>query len=172
MAARKRLESGLNNWSEVDDTLRKIGHLERRIEQEEANLQETIAKAKAAATAAVKKLQAEIKIHDLQLKAFCQDHQADLGDKKSKVLNFGKVGFQFSTKVTVPRKKEAVLEVVKKLKELGLQNCIQVKETPIKNEIKKLAEDTLAKLEAVGVTKKGGDTFYHEVFREKIVEAA
>lgn len=170
MSARKRVEDAIENWNGIDEVLRQIGQMERQIKQAEAAMQEAIAQAKAAAKERVKQLQGQIKLLDLQMAAFCQERREDLGKKKSRVLNFGKVGFQFSTKITVPQKKEAVAAVVARLKELKLKSCILMKESPIKNEIKKLPPTTLKQLEAVGVVKKEGDTFYHEVFQEKIME--
>lgn len=171
--ARKRLESsGLKTWGDADNTLLDIGRLERQIEQEEATLQESIAQAKEATAARVKQLQAQIKGLDAQLQVFAQGHQEDFDGKKSKTINFGEVGFQYSTKVIIPRKKEAVQAVVEKLKALKLRKCILVKETPIKDEIKKLDEATLKQLAPLGVRKEGKDTFWRKVFREKILEAA
>lgn len=170
--ARKRIDDGLKDWAGADEVLRGIGGLERRIEGAEAKLQETIAKAKAATAAEVKQLQAKIKLASLQLQVFCQEHRDDLGQKKSKTINFGVVGFQYSTKIIIPRKKELAEAVVQKLKSLGLAQCIKVKETPLKEEIKKLDEPILAQLAGVGVRKEGKDTFWYKVNREKIVETA
>lgn len=168
--ARKRLDDGLQDWAGADEVLRGIGGLERRIEGAEAKLQATIAKAKAAAAAEVKQLQTQIKLASLRLQAFCQEHQEDLGGKKSKTINFGVVGFQYSTKIILPRKKELAAAVVEKLKSLGLTQCIKIKETPLKEEIKKLDEQALAQLTGVGVKKEGKNTFWYKVNREKIVE--
>lgn len=169
--ARKKVE-GLNDWGEADLVLRLIGRLERGIEKAEATMQEAIDKAKAKAKAEVKELQAEIKMRAAVLNLFCLEHAAELGPKKSKQLNFGILGFRWSTRITLPREKTKLAEIIQKLKDLGREQCIQVKETVLKEEVKKLDVGDLCDLEAVGVRKQAGDAFFYEVKREKIQEAA
>jgi phage host-nuclease inhibitor protein Gam len=159
----------VKNWDDADEALRQIGGLERGIEKVEARLQETIAAAKAKAAVEVKQLQGQIKLAALQLRVFCQERQADLGPKKSKILNFGILGFRWSTKIILPKDKAASAFLIKKLKELGLEQCLKIKETILKEEVKKLDEATLAKLESLNLRKEGGDAFFYEVNREKIV---
>lgn len=171
--ARKRLESsGLKTWGEADNALLEIGRLERRIEKEESDLQETIAQAKEATAAAVKKLQNQIKLWELQLKDFGQEYKADLGEKKSRTVNFGLLGFRFSTKIILPRGKAACQAVIDKLKSLKLGHCIKTTETILKEEVKKLDEATLSQLEPLGVRKDSKDAFFYEVNRERVQEAA
>jgi phage host-nuclease inhibitor protein Gam len=167
--ARQRVTDGITDWHGVDLVIRQLDDLDLQIEGEEAELQKTIKAAKAATAGRVKELQAAKKLLVLRLQTFCQARKEEFGEKKSKETTFGFVGFQFSTKVILPRKKEAAQAVVARLKALGKLNCIQVKETPLKEEIKKLDEATLAELAAVGVRKESGDTFWWRAKREKIL---
>jgi phage host-nuclease inhibitor protein Gam len=170
--ARKKVEAGLKSWDDADQALRQIGALERSIEKVEARLQESIAKAKVKAAAEIKQLQGQIKLAALSLRVFCQERQADLGPKKSKALNFGILGFRWSTRITLPRGAAAVAGVLTMLKAMDQQKCIQTKETILKDEVKKLDEQKLAQLAAVGLRKEAGDAFFYEVNRERIMEAA
>jgi phage host-nuclease inhibitor protein Gam len=162
----------LQSWGDADELLRQIGAWERSKEKAEAAMQEAIDKAKAKAKAEAKELDGKIRLAALQLKVFCQERQADLGPKKSKQLNFGLLGFRWSTKVTLPRDKAAVRALLARLKELGRQQCIQVKETILKDEVKKLDEADLEELSFLGLRKQAGDNFFYETKREKIQEAA
>jgi|GEM_PF-1060370 phage host-nuclease inhibitor protein Gam len=167
--ARKRVEGAIRDWEGAVAALRKIGSLERGIELAEASLQETIAQAKEQAASYVKMLQVEIKLAALELKAFCEARQADLGPKKSKALNFGVLGFRWSTKIMLPRSEAALAGVLTMLKALEQRQCIQTKETILKDEVKKLGEKNLAQLAAVGLRKQAGDAFFYEINRERIV---
>lgn len=168
--ARKKVE-GLNGWEGADQALRLIGIWERGIEAAEARMQEAIDKAKAKAKIEVKELQAAIKMQAVVLNLFCLEHAAELGPKKSKQLNFGILGFRWSTRITLPREKTKLAEIIQKLKDLGRKQCIQVKETVLKEEVKKLDAGDLSDLEGVGVRKQAGDAFFYEVKRERIQEA-
>ncbi len=169
--ARKRPE-GLRDWGDADAALRQIGDLERSIEAAEARMQEAIAQAKDAAAAKIKEFKGKIKPLALLLQVFCQERKADLGPKKSKLLNFGLVGFRWSTKVMLPRDKATLAALVSKLKDMDQRQCLQIKETILKDEVKKLDEFALGQLESRGLRKDSGDSFFYEVNREKIQEAA
>jgi len=169
--ARKRMVSGVTDWDGADGLLRDIDALNREIEAEEAELDRAVNAAKGKAKTAIKKIEIRKKLLELQLQTFCQSRQEDFLDKRSKEITFGFVGWRYSSKVIVPRKKEAALAVVEKLKDLGQRQCIQTKETPIKDEIKKLDADTLAALAPLGVRREGGDTFWYEAKRAKVLAA-
>lgn len=79
---------------------------------------------------------------------------------KSVVLTFGEVGFRLSTSVSLPRAKEKLEEIIRRLKSRQMTDCIVVEEKVNKEALKKYGEDTV---NAVGATWKQSDVFGYEV---------
>jgi len=163
--ARKRVENGIKTWQEVDEALLVIGQLDRQIEQKEADLQEYIEELKGQTVADVKPLMEQKHALELQLQAFCEAHRDDLGQKKSRQLNFGTVSFRRSTKIVI----RGVRTCVELLKGLGLLDCLKVKETPDKERLRELDDTVLVK---VGAKRVEEEAFGYEVDRERVKEAA
>mgnify|MGYP001056234258 FL=1 len=86
--------------------------------------------------------------------------RADMGKAKSKILTFGEVGFRLSTSVSLPRAKEKIEEIIRRLKNRQMMDCIVVKEDVSKEALKKYGEDTV---NAVGATWKQQDVFGYEL---------
>ena len=88
------------------------------------------------------------------------DHRDEMGKTKSMVLTFGEVGFRLSTSVSLPRAKEKLEEIIRRLKSRQMTDCIVVEEKVSKEALKKYGEDTV---NAVGATWKQSDVFGYEV---------
>lgn len=75
-------------------------------------------------------------------------------------LTFGEVGFRLSTSISLPRAKEKLEEIIRRLKSRQMHDCIVVEEKISKDALKKYGEDTV---NAVGATWKQSDVFGYEV---------
>ena len=163
--ARKRVvePSGVKTWEDANDALRQIAeaHLRRFLFQlflGEMNKQ--ILGAKKAAEEQSKPHKDRIAKLERELKDFVTEHRADMGKAKSKILTFGEVGFRLSTSVSLPRAKEKIEEIIRRLKNRQMMDCIVVKEDVSKEALKKYGEDTV---NAVGATWKQQDVFGYEL---------
>ena len=163
--ARIRLEgSKLKSWDDVNLHMKEIGELQLAIERIEAEMNEKIADVKLGAALRSRPHQERIKQLELEIKDFVEENRADIKGK-TRVLDFGQVGFRKSTKIIVKSIK-AVLDV---LKVKGMRDCITVTETINKERLKEYPDDVIA---AVGAAKKTEDVFWYEVDREKLADVS
>ena len=88
-----------------------------------------------------------------------------MGKTKTRALTFGEVGFRLSTSVSLPRAKEKIEEIIRRLKTRQMMDCIVVKEDVSKEALKKYGEDTV---NAVGATWKQQDVFGYELNFSKL----
>lgn len=167
--ARVRIEeTKLKSWEEVDASLKQIGEWQRGISKIEGKMNEQIDKAKAKAEEEAKPLKDSIKGLEVQIKEFVEDNRDDLGNKKTKELNFGKTGYRKSTKVSIPKAAGKVLEIIKRLKNLGMTDCVvQPPEKIDKEALKKYPANDIVK---VGAGLKVDDVFWYEVDEEQLAE--
>ena len=148
--ARKRVvePSGVKTWEDANDALRQIAEAQLAVQDIEGEMNKQILGAKKAAE------------EQSKLKDFVTEHRADMGKAKSKILTFGEVGFRLSTSVSLPRAKEKIEEIIRRLKNRQMMDCIVVKEDVSKEALKKYGEDTV---NAVGATWKQQDVFGYEL---------
>lgn len=163
--ARTRLENSIKDWAGVDAALLCIGQFDREIEKHEADLQKVVEEVKLASIGYVEPLQQRKKALELQIQAFCEGHRDEMGNKKSRELNFGKVSFRISTKIVI----RGVKACIDALKSLNLQDFIRVKESPDKDKMKDLDDAVLSQ---VGAKRQPEDVFGYEVNRDRVKEAA
>lgn len=167
--ARKRLENtlpALKSWDDVDYALMRIGSEQRSVEAIEAEMQIAIDRAKKEAADQAEPHKQLITQLEQQINAFTEEHRSDMGDKKSKTLNFGSVGFRKSTKITLPKAKTRLAEIIDMLRGRGMTDCIRVDDPKIDKEaLKKYPESDII---AVGAGLKVEDVMWYEVDREKI----
>ena len=100
-----------------------------------------------------------------ELKEFVSEHRSDMGKGKSMLLTFGEVGFRLSTSVSLPKAKEKLADIIRRLKARQMTDCIITEEKVSKEALKKYGEDTV---NAVGATWKQKDEFGYEVNLEKL----
>ena len=161
-------EPALKNWEDVDMNLKEIGEYLLQIEQIEADMNQKISDLKLEAELQAKPLKDSIKVLERQIKDFAEVSREDLGNKKTKFVNFGKLGFRKSTKIKLPRAANKVIEVIKRLKNYGMTDCvIQPPEKIDKDALKKYPEADILK---VGATLDVEDVFWYEVDREKLAD--
>lgn len=161
-------EPALKNWEDVDMNLKEIGEYQFQMEQIEADMNQKISDLKLAAEIQAKPLKDSIKVLERQMKDYAEANRDALGSKKTKIVNFGKLGFRKSTKVKLPRAANKLLEVIKRLRSYGMTDCIiQPPEKINKDALKKYPEADILK---VGATLDIEDAFWYEVDREKLAD--
>lgn len=165
--ARKRIieAPALKSWEDVNDALRQIAEAQIALGNIESEMQKQIVGAKKAAEQQSKPYNERVAKLEREIKDFVEDHREDMGKAKSKVLTFGEVGFRLSTSVSLPKEKEKLEEIIRRLKARQMMDCIVVEEKVCKEALKKYGEDTVA---AVGATYKQKDVFGYDVYLDKL----
>lgn len=165
--ARKQVTEtqSLKNWADVDSALREIAENNIALGDIEAEMNRQIIGAKKVAEQESKPHADRIAKLERDIKEFVTDHRSDLGKAKSKALTFGEVGFRLSTTVSIPKAKEKITEIIRRLKARQMNDCLVVEEKISKDNLKKYGEDTVL---AVGAGWKQKDVFGYDVFRDKI----
>lgn len=165
--SRKRIVTApaLKSWDDVDAALREIAGEQLELSDILSDLNRQILGAKTIADHESKPHADRIAKLERDLEEFVADHRSDLGNTKSKTLNFGEVGYRLSTTVTVPTKPDKLADVIRMLKARSMADCIVTRETVDKVTLKKYGEDTV---NAVGATWKQKDGFGYDVYVEKL----
>lgn len=164
--ARKRIEgTQFSTWEDVDQALKELAFIDRDLRLIDGDVNETIDRLKTEAKAQAKPLQDRKTALELAMKEFCEANRAEFAKIKTRQLVFGSVGFRQSTKIIVKR----VADTLQALKDLGLAQCIRIKEEIDKEAMKTLPAETLAE---VGAGVKVENTFGYEIDRARIAEAA
>ena len=160
--ARKRVVEApsLHSWEDVNDALRQIADAQIALGEIQSDMQKQILGAQKVAEEQSKPLNDNVAKLEREIKSFVTDHRDEMGKTKSMVLTFGEVGFRLSTSVSLPRAKEKLEEIIRRLKSRQMTDCIVVEEKVSKEALKKYGEDTV---NAVGATWKQSDVFGYEV---------
>lgn len=160
--ARKRVVEApsLHSWEDVNDALRQIAEAQIALGEIQSDMQKQILGAQKVAEEQSKPLNDNVAKLEHEIKSFVTDHRDEMGKTKSMVLTFGEVGFRLSTSVSLPRAKEKLEEIIRRLKSRQMTDCIVVEEKVSKEALKKCGEDTV---NAVGATWKQSDVFGYEV---------
>ena len=160
--ARKRVVEApsLHSWEDVNDALRQIAEAQIALGEIQSDMQKQILGAQKVAEEQSKPLNDNVAKLEREIKSFVTDHRDEMGKTKSVVLTFGEVDFRLSTSVSLPRAKEKLEEIIRRLKSRQMTDCIVVEEKVSKEALKKYGEDTV---NAVGATWKQSDVFGYEV---------
>lgn len=160
--ARKRVVEApsLHSWEDVNDALRQIAEAQIALGEIQSDMQKQILGEQKVAEEQSKPLNDNVAKLEREIKSFVTDHRDEMGKTKSMVLTFGEVGFRLSTSVSLPRAKEKLEEIIRRLKSRQMTDCIVVEEKVSKEALKKYGEDTV---NAVGATWKQSDVFGYEV---------
>ena len=160
--ARKRVVEApsLHSWEDVNDALRQIAEAQIALGEIQSDMQKQLLGAQKVAEEQSKPLNDNVAKLEREIKSFVTDHRDEMGKTKSVVLTFGEVGFRLSTSVSLPRAKEKLEEIIRRLKSRQMTDCIVVEEKVSKEALKKYGEDTV---NAVGATWKQSDVFGYEV---------
>ena len=160
--ARKRVVAApsLHSWEDVNDALRQIAEAQIALGEIQSDMQKQILGAQKVAEEQSKPLNDNVAKLEREIKSCVTDHRDEMGKTKAVVLTFGEVGFRLSTSVSLPRAKEKLEEIIRRLKSRQMTDCIVVEEKVSKEAQKKYGEDTV---NAVGATWKQSDVFGYEV---------
>lgn len=150
----------LKSWDDVNLNLKEIAECELELENIEVEMNKKIQDFKLESEMNAKQYQDRIAKLSQEVKEYTETHRDEIKGK-TKVLNFGSLGFRQSTKIII-RNAKAVLMALKARK---MFDCIQVKETVLKEKLKDYPDDVIV---AVGAGKKVEDTFWFETDREKL----
>lgn len=169
--ARKRVVEApsLHSWEDVNDALRQIAEAQIALGEIQSDMQKQILGAQKVAEEQSKPLNDNVAKLEREIKSFVTDHRDEMGKTKSMVLTFGEVGFRLSTSVSLPRAKEKLEEIIRRLKSRQMTDCIVVEEKVSKEALKKYGEDTV---NAVGATWKQSDVFGYQPLTASIAAAA
>lgn len=164
--ARKRVtEPQLTSWEQVDECLKVMSDAENQISVITAEMNAAIAEIKSDAEKRAAQFKETIKQNEGKIKEFTTIRKEDLKGK-SKQLTFGTVGFRQSTKLLLP---SDTAEVIVKLRENGMADCINVKETINKDTVKSYPEEDILR---IGAYLQKTDTFWYETEKDRLAEAA
>jgi len=160
----KRVKSGkpairmLAGWGAVDVLVRRIGDLQRDIEKAEAKAQARINRIKEDLAEDLAGSREGIAAHIASIEAFATAHRAELKGSQSRELNFGKLGWRRSSKVSV---KKGTVDLIKVMFGRAAEQYLHIKESPDKEALAKLTDEQLSK---VGARRKRKEEFYVEPF--------
>ena len=149
----------ISGWEEADEMVRRIG--DRRID---------IAKAQACAKARVDNIKEvlanttaplaeECDLLARSLEAFCAHHPEGFGDKRSREMAYGKVGWRKSTKLKIKSVAQTLEKIVEFFGPKKAQQYIRTKQEPDKEALAKLDD---MQLKQVGCVRDVGDEFFVE----------
>ncbi len=163
--ARKRVtEPQLKSWEDVDVCLKVMSDAENHLSMITAEMNAAIAQAKKEAEEKAAQFKETIKQNEGKIKEFTTTRKEDLKGK-SKQLTFGTVGFRQSTKLLLP---SDTAEVILKLRENGMSDCINVKESINKDTVKSYPEEDILR---IGGYLQRSDTFWYETDKDTLAEA-
>lgn len=163
--ARKRVtDPQLKNWEEVDACLKAMGDAENELSVITAEMNAAIAQAKKEAEERAAQFKETIKQNEGKIREFTTVRKEDLKGK-SKQLTFGTVGFRQSTKLLLP---SDTAEVILKLRQNGMADCINVKETINKDTVKSYPEEDILR---IGGYLQKSDIFWYETDKDTLAEA-
>lgn len=161
MARKRVIETPtLKTWEDVNDALRQIAEATIALGDIESEMQKQVVGAQKVAEQQSKPYNDRIAALEREIKDFVTDHRDEMGKAKSKTLTFGEVGFRLSTAISLPRAKEKLEEIIRRLKARQMTDCIVVEEKVSKEALKKYGEDTV---NAVGATWKQKDVFGYDL---------
>ena len=160
--ARKRViePPSIKTWEDANAALRQIAEATIALGDIQSEMQKQIVGAQKVAEQQGKPYNDRITALEREIKEFVTDHRDEMGKAKTMTLTFGEVGFRLSTSISLPRAKEKLKEIIRRLKSRQMHDCIVVEEKISKDALKKYGEDTV---NAVGATWKQSDVFGYEV---------
>lgn len=140
----------LQDWPEVDRVLRRMGEIKIALLDIEGAMNLQISKAKTEAVDEATPLEAEYKSLEKKITKFCGGRKEEFAKNRTKTMDFGTVAYRIAKKISIASKDSCLAA----LKVLGLDNCINKKETINKEAMESLDDATLVKC---GAERKTSD---------------
>ena len=155
----------IKDWPQADELIRETADCQIAIEKLEAIAKIKIDRTKKVMAAAVKCHQEKIKNLQGSLEAFATAHRDDFKKQKSRKLNFGVIGWRFSTSIKTTKK---TIELIKQVFAAATQRaCIRIKESVDKDALAKLTDRQLADIKA---RREEKDVFFVEPLSQKAAD--
>ena len=158
----------LANLDDVNEALRSMGDYDRRIEAINADMQRRLNEIKDECEAMARPLMEARAGLETQVGLYAKGRYGEFKAVRTKVLTFGEFGFRLSTSVRCPSSPDSVAEVVDKLREQGMEDCIKVTPEAINRAALRTYDED--KVRAVGCELVRKDTFFCEPRREELPE--
>ena len=147
---------------DVDDHLFKIAQMRTHLKRIDADAEEEINNIRERAAKVAEPLKDEIEKLEAGIFAFSEMEKNTLFTKaKSVELNFGFIGYRQSTKISIKA------STVDKLREMGLQDAILIKESANKDIMATYPDEILKQADAKRIVE---DNFWYEVKEEEITQ--
>ncbi len=159
----------INSWDDVDNALRRIAEIDIEKSQIDGDTTLKINKIREEAKAISQEIDNDKKQLEKAIELFCEANKAEFASRRSRVLNFGTIGYRLVKSVSIPRTRERVEALLRSLKAYGYQSCIVYEERPDRDEIAELDDSVLVKL---GLRKTVRDSFRIQPNIEKIQQDA
>lgn len=165
--ARKRMEDkpALKSWADVDKALMEIAQQENALADIENEMDKQIQGIKMIADQEAKPHKDRISKLAKDIKEYVEEHRADLGNKKSRELTFGECGFRLSTKVELPKEKEALEALIQRLRTRKMADCLTSTVKVNKDALKQYGKEVV---HAVGAVWKQKDVFWYDTNHETL----
>lgn len=149
------------NWDEVNQALREVGEIDRKVMTIETNMNQKIDEIKADAERDAALLIERKKRLETNIQEFTESCVSEFKDSKSKEFLYGTVGFRKTASI-ITRNIKAIIEA---LKQNRMNDCIIVTEKLNKEELEKYDD---AAIEKVGAKRKVEDKFFYRLNTERI----
>lgn len=146
----------IDGWDGADYVIQRIGSLQGDIEKAERSAQKKIDAIKADLAEAVAPAQQGIKDYTEDLRDWAMQRLKEFGDKRSRQLNHGTLGWRRSTLITVAKN---AIDLIKIAFGKKANEYLHIKETPDKEALAKLTDE---ELKSVGARRKYKDVFFVE----------
>jgi len=132
----------LNNWEEVNTSLKRLGELTCQKRDLENKMTELVSEITAKFSTDAAPLIAEMEALQSSISSYATAHKDEFTKERTKDLPHGSISFRVSTSVKIISKAICL----KALKGLGMLDFISVKEEPNKDMLKTLDDISLAKV--------------------------
>jgi len=176
--ARKKVECRLATWDDVDAELGELVELKAQEDGVESEMNDALKAIRdqfAPALAQIGEARSEA---ESQVKAFCVEHRADFGARKSRELTHGTVSFRLGNPTLALKNRDwnwkSVLASVKGAMNVVLRRCVRVKEEIDKEAVlaaKAAGKVTDQELAESGLKVAQKETFGIELRYEEPAEA-
>lgn len=161
MARSKATTPALGSWEDVNESLKTISEAENEIVTIEAEMNNEIAKIKAAAKVRVMEHENVIRVQELMIQQYASKHRGDMKEKTYK-LAFGSVGYRMSTTLSLPKEIKPIIE---NLRQRGMLDCLSTEVKINKDVLRTYAEEDII---AVGGKLKKKDAFWYKTEKDTV----
>jgi phage host-nuclease inhibitor protein Gam len=132
------------DWNDVDQSLKRMGEIQVRIEDIEGEQTLRINEIKEDYTRQIEELKTEQKALETGIESFAESNKDAFADGRTRELTFGKIAYRVVKSIRVA----SIESCVKALRDFGYGHMVRVVETPDKEAMAELKDDILVKVSA------------------------